>query len=553
MTTATIPSVAVIGLGAFGLVTVKNLLEEGFDVTGFDRNSSVGGLWSLSPEATVSALSSTSVNVSRERGCFTDFPFPDETGSYPTAGEVKKYLNDYCSHFNLWPNLHLQTSIAGIQRDEEARKWRLNVVRKGGIIEKLSFDKLVIATGPQNVPVIPDIPNANVFKGTITHSATFKDPTKFAGKNVVVLGIGNSAVDTSTSLIGHANKIYLAHRSGCLLLPRILNDGTSLDHAATYRTFAIRDFLETFVPQLAARFIDNMVATIQKTHYDFDPQWRIDTPTPSLTKRNPTVSYFIYDALREEKVISTHGIKRYAGPRSLEMDDGTVLEDVDAVVYCTGYQLELSWLGKYDPTVINPDTADEKQHDYAAPRLYQNIISHDQPDSLAFIGLALTIFPAFVIADLSAMALAQMWSKPELLPSDHEMQDRLAKHKAWRARVNVMANPAGKGPPPLQVETGHFLAWVQDVAGTWVNEHLSYNSLAAWILWWQDRELSKVLMDGVNSPHSYRLFDSHGRRKAWGGARDAVFHVNEEVKRRVEARKADGKVKIISGGVIAHS
>ncbi|KAK4570103.1 hypothetical protein LTR86_003073 [Recurvomyces mirabilis] len=547
------PSVAVIGLGAFGLVTVKNLLEEGFDVTGFDRNSSVGGLWSLSPEATVSALPSTSVNVSRERGCFTDFPFPDETGSYPTAGEVKKYLNDYCSHFHLWPHLHLQTSIAGIQRSEEARKWRLSLTTKDGTNETLSFDKLVIATGPQNVPVMPDIPNAKAFKGTITHSATFKDPTKFAGKNVVVLGIGNSAVDTSTSLIGHANKIYLAHRSGCLLLPRILNDGTSLDHAATHRTFAIRDFLEAFVPQLASRFIDNMVASIQKKHYEFDPQWRIDTPTPSLTKRNPTVSYYIYDALRAKKVISAHGIKRYAGPRSLEMDDGTILEDVDAVVYCTGYRLDLSWLGKYDPTVVNPDSSNKKQHDYTAPRLYQNVLSHDHPDSLAFIGLALTIFPAFVIADLSAMALAQMWSKPELLPPHHETQDRFAKHKAWRARVNAMPNPLGKGPPSLQVETGQFVAWVQDVAGTQVNEHLSYNSPAAWRLWWQDRELCKMLMDGLNSPHSYRLFDGRGRRKAWDGARDAVFHVNKEVKRRVEARKAGGKVKIIYGGAIAHS
>lgn len=46
-----------IGVGAMGLVTVKNLLEEGFDVTGFDRNSYIGGLWHFTnDEDTLSVL-----------------------------------------------------------------------------------------------------------------------------------------------------------------------------------------------------------------------------------------------------------------------------------------------------------------------------------------------------------------------------------------------------------------------------------------------------------------------------------------------------------------
>lgn len=43
--------------GAMGLVTVKNLLEEGFDVTGFDRNNYIGGLWHFTnDEDTLSVL-----------------------------------------------------------------------------------------------------------------------------------------------------------------------------------------------------------------------------------------------------------------------------------------------------------------------------------------------------------------------------------------------------------------------------------------------------------------------------------------------------------------
>lgn len=69
--------------GVLGLVTVKNLAEEGFNVTGFDRNGYVGGLWHFSPSDQVSILPSknrmmqytmslltciaTVVNISKQR------------------------------------------------------------------------------------------------------------------------------------------------------------------------------------------------------------------------------------------------------------------------------------------------------------------------------------------------------------------------------------------------------------------------------------------------------------------------------------------------------
>lgn len=61
------PSVAVIGAGPAGLVALKNLLEEGFDATGFDRNAYVGGLWQYTEEDKTSVLPSTVVNISKER------------------------------------------------------------------------------------------------------------------------------------------------------------------------------------------------------------------------------------------------------------------------------------------------------------------------------------------------------------------------------------------------------------------------------------------------------------------------------------------------------
>jgi len=66
-------TVAVIGLGAAGLVALKNLKEEGFDATGFERNAYIGGLWRFSEDDKTSVLNTTIVNISKERVGFHAF------------------------------------------------------------------------------------------------------------------------------------------------------------------------------------------------------------------------------------------------------------------------------------------------------------------------------------------------------------------------------------------------------------------------------------------------------------------------------------------------
>lgn len=63
-----------IKVGPAGLVALKNLIEEGFDATGFDRNSYVGGLWNYTAEDRTSVMTTTVVNISKERVCFSSRP-----------------------------------------------------------------------------------------------------------------------------------------------------------------------------------------------------------------------------------------------------------------------------------------------------------------------------------------------------------------------------------------------------------------------------------------------------------------------------------------------
>ncbi|KEF60294.1 uncharacterized protein A1O9_05145 [Exophiala aquamarina CBS 119918] len=528
------PTVAVIGLGSQGLVTLKNLLEEGFVASGFDKRSYVGGVWHYSTDYHVSALQSTVVNVSRERACFTDFAFPEKTSSYPSAREVDQYLNDYCNHFGLRKHIRLSTEVKSIERDEVHNKWRLSISASGQASETLEFDKIVLATGPHVSPVQPTLAGRSHFSGTVIHSIAFKHPPSFQGKRVMVVGMSNSAADTATSLVGIAEEIFLSHRHGSVVLPRYLRDGTSLDHNLSYRQSNIKDTLDVIAPKLGAKFIASITGRISRENFgQFDPEWNLNTP-PSLLHQAPTVSDTLIPALRNGSIISTAAPSHITGPNAVQLEDGKIVY-VDAIIYCTGYEVDYSILGRYDPTLTNPTVSEARNK--ATPRLYQNVFSLTYPESLAFVGIAIAFSPAFMISDLTSMAIAQIWSTAPhtpALPARRAMEQWYEGHLVWADYLRSLS-PHRKFVP-LMVKNGPWLKWVEHAAGTRLEENLSYTSLQAWRFWWNDKKFCAILTDGIWSPHMYRLFES-GQRKKWENARAAIEAVNTNIQERIRTMK----------------
>jgi dimethylaniline monooxygenase (N-oxide forming) len=101
-----------------------------------------------------------------------------------------------------------------VARDEDAKKW---IVRtKDGPDQ--SFDRVVVPTGANALPNVPDIPGLDHFKGEAIHSRSFKRPSNFKDKSVLVVGFANTAADTASELVGHAKQIYLSHQHGCIVV-----------------------------------------------------------------------------------------------------------------------------------------------------------------------------------------------------------------------------------------------------------------------------------------------------------------------------------------------
>ena len=145
---------------------------------------------------------------------------------------MQKYLEDYVEHFNLTSRLRLSTIVIGVHRDDEHDRWVVDVEGSGPEY----FDKIIIASGINSRPHVPKLEGLEQFEGEVLHSRAFKKyvftclnimifshlhvfrPELFKGKKVVVVGMGNTGADTAAALCGHADKVWVSHNHGALVV-----------------------------------------------------------------------------------------------------------------------------------------------------------------------------------------------------------------------------------------------------------------------------------------------------------------------------------------------
>lgn len=210
------PRVAVIGAGPLGLMAMKTLKEDGFDVTGYEARPYVGGLWKYSDDPYISVQEGTIFNSSRYRSAISDFPFKDDVDDYPTWRQMCDYLQDYCDHFGLRELINLNCQVTSLMR--KGNQWMLEVTQKGTPPRYDNFDKVCVAIGSFVKPKQPIFEDIEKFGGRQLHTINFHHPEKFDGQNVLIIGLHASAQDVACALQGHAKQVYLSHRNGVLLV-----------------------------------------------------------------------------------------------------------------------------------------------------------------------------------------------------------------------------------------------------------------------------------------------------------------------------------------------
>ena len=181
----TIRSVGIIGAGFAGLSTAKVLRAFGFEVTVFEKEPDVGGVWAASRR-----YPGLTTQNPRTTYALSDFPMPASYPEWPSGQQVQAYLQSYAEHFGLVPFLRMSTTVESAVLDEEAGVWTVQARRaatgQGGALpaEVYRFDYLVVCNGIFSEPAVPQYPGADAFVaagGRVCHTSQFNDAGEARG------------------------------------------------------------------------------------------------------------------------------------------------------------------------------------------------------------------------------------------------------------------------------------------------------------------------------------------------------------------------------------
>ncbi|KAG9468507.1 hypothetical protein GDO78_022589 [Eleutherodactylus coqui] len=384
-----IKKVAIIGAGCSGLPSIKCCLDEGLEPTCFERSDDIGGLWRFKTdpeEARASIYKSVIINTSKEMMCYSDYPMPEEYPNYMHNSKVLEYFYKYMEHFQLKKYIKFKTSVCSVKKRPDfatTGQWDVTTEHEGKQ-ETQVFDAVMVCVGHHTAPnlQLETFPGIENFKGQYFHSRDYKSPEEFKGKKIIVVGIGNTAVDLAIELCAVTKQLYLSTRRGAWLINRVYDNGLPMDIVLFTRFFAI---LQDVFPSLVNTVLESK-ANARADHAIFGLK-----PKHRFIHQHPTISDDLPNRIISGKVVMKTNIKQFL-ERDVIFEDGTVEKDIDVVIFATGYRFFYPF---FDESVIK--VVKNKLS------LYKMVFPPElEKPTLAFIGLIQPIGAIMPVSEIQA-------------------------------------------------------------------------------------------------------------------------------------------------------
>jgi len=395
-------SCIVIGAGPGGIVATKELLEKGFDnVICLEQSNTLGGVFAKGYD---NLLLTSSVTFSM----FSDFWVGEgKSHSFWTKDEAVRYWTDYANYYKVTDQIRFNTKVETVKENEDG-SWQINL--NSG--EELLCKHLVLAIGNNNIPRFPDWHN-NLQNISYSHSKDYKNADHFKGKRVLIVGGGESGSDVAYEISQVAEKSWVSLRESTgWIVPRKRGE-----HAADVSTHrGIWD-----LPREYGRHLSPFVLKLERGRKDpvFDVLADLNE---KVQAKNGIWGIYGTKTLALPKAVAHHGceivgdiVKVEDGQKNLIDNQGKVLENVDAVVFCTGYKNVVHFM---------PDEL--KACD---PRsMYKHMFHLDYGNRIAWIGWARPGFGSqFPIMEMQSRYAALIFSGEMNLPSIQIMKTHIQK------------------------------------------------------------------------------------------------------------------------------
>ncbi len=400
-----LPKVCIIGAGSSGITAVKALADRGIPFDCFEASDEVGGNWVYRNKNGMSAAyASLHINTDSVLMSYADYPMPEGTPDYPSHAVIKAYFDDYLDHFSLRERITFNTRVEKVVRETQGI---YRVTTSDG--RTRSYDALMVANGHHWDPLWPQpYPGQEVFQGQIMHSHEYltpNDPVDCQDKNVLVVGMGNSAMDIACELCrpGLAKNLYLSARHGVHILPKYLGSMpiTKITRAS-----------KGWEPEWLTRWV---LGILLRIFVGKPSDYGLQQPDHQLLHAHPTVSHDIFVRLGSGDIKPRKGIKEIKA-NSVVFTDGT--EDaVDVIVYCTGYKVSFPF---FDANFLSAPNNDLP--------LWQRMMRPEIPD-LMFLGLCQPLGAIMPLAELQAKFFADYLLGRIALPDRQRMEREMAQER----------------------------------------------------------------------------------------------------------------------------
>lgn len=313
MSAAEKTEVVIIGAGAAGLAAGACLKRAGIPFIILERSDRIGSAWHQHYDR-------LHLHTDKGHSALPYLPFPKSVPKYPSRQQVIDYLENYAKHFALEPRFNQEV----ISTKQENGTW----ITETRTHSFLSND-LIVATGYASQPVRPSWPGLENFSGELLHSSEYKNGIKFEGKNVLVVGFGNSGGEIAIDLVEHGARVALSVRSPVNVIPRdVLGIPVlALGIAMSWLPTPLADALSRPLRQVTIGDLSKF--GLRKLPYGPMTQIRRDS-------RIPLLDIGTIDLIKRGRINVRPGITAFE-PAAVRFTDGTT-EPYDTVILATGYR-----------------------------------------------------------------------------------------------------------------------------------------------------------------------------------------------------------------------
>jgi putative flavoprotein involved in K+ transport len=366
----------VVGAGPAGLAVAAELGRVGIHAVVLDAADEVGSSWA-------GHYDRLHLHTARWLSGLPGYPIPRANGRWVARDDFRAYLRDYVGRQDL--DVRLGRRVTSVDRLADGL-WRI-----GCGVESVVTPLVVIATGYNNTPALPDWPGRESFTGTLIHSNAYRNPAALDGSSVLVVGPGNSGAEIAADLAGAGKRVWLAVRTPPNIVRRqVLGVPSQL--------LAIS--MSPFPPRMG----DRVGRVVQRLSVGDLSRYGLPPSPLGVASRvlrddvQPLLDVGLIAAVRAGTVKVVAAVESFEG-RAVSLADGEVLRP-DTVVVATGYRRGLEPLVGH-LGVLAPNGRPTVNADQQAPGL----------DGLYFLGYSNPLTGNIRQLGIDARAIARRVAK----------------------------------------------------------------------------------------------------------------------------------------------